>query len=347
MRLITALLAAVMLLCAASAEVVQPSDDFWYLDEANVLSESTEGEIFFANQRLYDACGAEIVVVAIDSTGSMAIDDYAYTLFNEWEIGGSSYRGMLLLMAIEDDNYYAMPGTNMGSYFDSATLSQMLNTYLEPDFAKKDYDTGARLFFEAVYEKMVDDLNLDLSITDAKADYQSFLQNPVSTQQGTTANVDQPLYDYQPAHYEYKGVNVSVFPVLIIMLIALFIVMRSFRSRPRHVPRSGASSMMTGFILGRMSSRHRRFPGPDPMPGGPRMDRRPPMGGPGGMNRNSRSFGGFSSGGFGGAGRSSGGFGGASRGGGASGGFGGASRSGGGASRGPSTRGGGSGRFSR
>jgi len=343
------MLAALALLCAACAEVVQPSEDFWYLDEADVLSDATEGEIFFANQRLYDACGAEIVVVAINSTGNMAIDDYAYTLFNEWEIGGNSYRGLLLLMAIEDDNYYAMPGTNMGQYFDSATLRDMLNTYLEPDFAEKNYDQGARLFFEAAYEKTVDDLNLNLSIADAKADYEAFLrEESVSEQQSTVVVSEKPYDSAQMIHMERRLRNVSVVPVLIVMLMALLIVSRSFRGHARHSTYRRNSSVMTGFMLGRMTSARRRYYR-GPMHVGPHMGHRPPMSGPGNMHRSSGpssgSFGGRSSGrssgGFGGASRSS--FGGSSR----SGGFGGASRSGGGASRGPSTRGGGSGRFSR
>ena len=47
------------LLCApALAKVVSPGADFYYLDKANVLSEAMEGEIFFSNKLLYDACGA-------------------------------------------------------------------------------------------------------------------------------------------------------------------------------------------------------------------------------------------------------------------------------------------------
>ena len=52
----------------------------------------------------------------------------------------------------------------------------MLEKHLEPDFAKKDYDAGAKAFFEAVYEKVVDDFNLNLSIADARADYNAFIR---------------------------------------------------------------------------------------------------------------------------------------------------------------------------
>ena len=70
LRLCLAVLAMLALACApALAKVVSPDSDFYYLDKANVLSESLEGEIFFSNKLLYDACGAQIVVVTVPTTG--------------------------------------------------------------------------------------------------------------------------------------------------------------------------------------------------------------------------------------------------------------------------------------
>lgn len=338
-----------LLICGASAEVVEPGEDFYYLDEANVLSDATEGEIFFANQRLYEACGAEIAVVAIPSTGNMAIDDYAYTLFNQWEIGGSSYRGMLLLMAIQDDDYYVMPGTAMSGYFDSATLGEMCDTYLEPSFASKNYDQGARRLFEAIYEKIADDLNLNLSISDAVADYNAFLLESTSGAGGQSQRAPEAR-----SRESGGGVSVGWILLIVILLIAVISVSRNFRRRasrtycppppPGPTVRTNRMSFPLGFMLGRMSARPNRPRTPPPGPGVP-----PPMGGFGrptpprnSRPNNSRLSGGSFGGGFSqrssGAGRSTSGR--------PSGGFGGASRSGG-ASRGPSTRGGGTGRFSR
>lgn len=338
MLCLTAIALIGSLISSALASVVQPSDDFWYLDQANVLSLETEGEIFFANQRLYDACGAEIVVAAIDSTDGMAIEDYAYTLFNDWEIGGSKYLGFLLLMAIEDEDYYAMPGTMMGSYIDSATISEMLVKYLEPDFAKGNYDEGARLFFEAVYNETVDVLNLNLSIEDAKKEYTDFIREE-NSEETHTAVQNEPAERHSTAQ---DGVSMGAVILIIVLLIMLSRSTRRFHRRSSmftNVPpmrgystarsRSNASSMMRGYILGRMMSsarNSRSFVAPRNMHGGMH---RPPSG---------SSFGGFSARNPG-SGRSS-----SPRS--FSGGFGGASRSGS-ASRGPSTRGGGSGRFSR
>ena len=79
LRLTAVMVLALTLLCApALAKTVSPGPDFYYLDNANVLSEAVEGEIYFSNKLLNEACGAQIVVVTLDSTGSEAIDDYAY-----------------------------------------------------------------------------------------------------------------------------------------------------------------------------------------------------------------------------------------------------------------------------
>ena len=175
MRATAIALALLFIAVSALAEIPKPSDDFWYLDSANVLSSETEGEIFFANQSLYNASGAEIVIVCINSTGDIRMEDYTYQLFNDWNIGKDTYLGMLLVMAIEDDDYYAMLGTRLETLISVGDLSEMLNTYLEPDFAAKDYDVGAQKFFEAAYTRVCSELNLNLKIADAKNQAKNYI----------------------------------------------------------------------------------------------------------------------------------------------------------------------------
>ena len=78
------------------------------------------------------------------------IDDYAYSLFNIWGIGSQERNnGLLLLLAIGEENYYAQAGTGIEDYFDGAKLQDMLDEYLEPDFAAREYDAGVEKFFQA------------------------------------------------------------------------------------------------------------------------------------------------------------------------------------------------------
>ena len=135
--LLTAMLFAVQAL--AKTSVVKPGEDFVYLDNANVLSDATEGEIYFANKQLYEASGAMIVVVAMDNLGGADTYDYAYELYNSWKIGGKDENnGLLILLAVEEDDYYVLPGAGFEGIFSASVLKRMMDNDLERDFAKKD-----------------------------------------------------------------------------------------------------------------------------------------------------------------------------------------------------------------
>ena len=133
---------------ALAISIPQRPENQYVLDEAGVLSEETEQEIIDTNNALFEETGAQVVVVAVDFLGGEDIEDYAYTLFNSWGIGSvERNNGLLLLLAIGEDNYYAMSGYGLEDYFDGAKLKGMLNDYLEEDFAARDYDAGVEKFF--------------------------------------------------------------------------------------------------------------------------------------------------------------------------------------------------------
>lgn len=257
-RISCCLLAMAMLLCQfglpAVADVVSPGDDFYYLDEADVLSEETEGEIFFSNQLLDKACGAQIVIAAVNSTGNMSIDDYAYEVFNEWGIGdGKEQNGFLLLMAIEDEDYYALAGTGLDFKFSSGTIGIYLDKYLEPDFAEKNYDDGARTFFEAAFERISEAYGTNVTVEDGIAAYKDYVRN---------YGVDD-YTDVVEAHTDREVRNnnsAGISPVLIIFGLVIILIILSSRKNKRqryehqvHHTNSGRNSFWLPFILGRMS----------------------------------------------------------------------------------------------
>ena len=308
--ILAALLGAALLTDTAGA-VVDPPENTYVADYADVLTADTEQYIIEHNQTLNAATGGAIEVVTVDFLDGMDIADYAYELFNTWGIGdGEADNGLLLLLAIGEENYYAMPGAGIENALTASTLDDYLWTYLEADFAAGDYDAGVRQVFDAFYGW-----------------YESYYGGFA---QGT---VPQPGPDYGPQPQpEHGGVTAAVgltlgafltlfLPPLLVILIVGVVLADSWRYR-RYYRRY----MMPGmppppyvyrpFIFGRP---HR--PRPPRPPRGPR----PPLGG---------GFGGFGGGMTlgGGAGRR-GSFGGGVRSGGFRGGFGGGRTRGGGAGR--------------
>ena len=303
----------------ALAKVVSPGPDFYYLDDANVLSEDLEGEIFFANKLLYDACGAQIVVVTVDSTGRNAIDDYAYELFNSWGIGDAAKdNGFLLLLAIEDDDYYARTGSGLDRRFSASTIKEYYDEYLEQDFAARRYEEGVRKFFEAVYQRIATTYSADVTIAQGIAAYKDYIAKSEAgsgfggyTRRRSAVNGDYRSYQED----DDSGIGFGVVLVVILLIVLVILVSKGRRARRRIgvMPPPPPPPMGIGYRPTRTV-----WPtGPSVRSGPPRS--RPSSGGffGGGASRPSSSFGGgFRSssgrssgfgGGFGGGGRSSGG----------------------------------------
>ena len=228
------------LLCApALAKVVSPGADFYYLDKANVLSEAMEGEIFFSNKLLYDACGAQIVVVTVDTTGSEAIDDYAYDLFNSWGIGDvSKNNGFLLLLAIEDDDYYALPGSGLDSRFSAGTIKRYYDQYLEADFAAKNYEAGVKKFFEAVFERVSDTYSADVTTAQGVAAYKAYVAQASDASDfggynGSRRNGAQGS-DYRRDEDD-SGVGLGAVMFVILIIVLIVVLSKGRRARRRSV----------------------------------------------------------------------------------------------------------------
>lgn len=305
---------ALMFSMGGALAVVQPGDDFYYLDTANVLSEETEGIIYFCNQQLYEQCGGQIVIAALDSIDGEDIYDYSYDLFNEWGIGSAEENnGFLLLMAIEEDNYFALSGGGIDRIFSSSVIQNLNDEYLEPDFAQKDYDAGALRYFEQVLNRYSDYYNLDLDIEDGKAAYEAYAAsgsagNSMGGARSGGAYGDGPTSYWTKDGGTYGSHDPAGFGDLISTVIGIAItvaVILLFFRFP-----------WLGFFVG-PGRHHHHHHVHHHRPGGP--GRRPPRGGGfGGFSGGGRSsgFGGGRSCGFGGG--RSGGFGGGRSGGGRS-----------------------------
>lgn len=144
--------------------IPSPPETFYVYDGAKVLGEETEEWIVAHDYSLEAQTGAQIVVVCVESTGETDIADYAYRLFNDWGIGSEEKdNGVLLLLSIGEDDYWALQGQGIEDTLSSGMLKLLLNAHLEPHFAAKEYEKGVRetfdaliAFFESAYGVKVD-----------------------------------------------------------------------------------------------------------------------------------------------------------------------------------------------
>lgn len=300
---------------------IPTAPDSYVLDEADVIGAQTENYINEKNNALQEACGAQIVFVVVDFTGTYAIDDYAYEVFNTWGIGDKAENnGMLYVLAIGAEDYYALPGSGVLDVLSGGDLQNILDDYMEPDFALGDYDAAVLATFKRTLNVLEDKYNVQ------------YAANSGYTQQN---DMYDSARDAQGSRFTRTVFSLfgKILTWVIIFLVLRFLIKLFSGPRGGGGGGYGGGGFWNGWLLGSMMHTRRHYHRPPP-PRGPMGGPRPPhrpggMGGFGGSSRPGGGFGGFgggSSGGFGGG--RSGGFGG-----GRSGGFGGGGSRGGGAGR--------------
>ncbi len=117
------------------------SSDAYIKDAAGILSESTKQVILDANDGLEeDYGGAQLVVATVKSLDGEHIRIYSKQFFKLNNIGSQkNQNGMLLLVSVEDKDYYAMYGNGLSDLL-AGDVAVALDTYMKDDFLNGDYD---------------------------------------------------------------------------------------------------------------------------------------------------------------------------------------------------------------
>lgn len=156
---LTAILMIVLLLPLApgraEAAVPKHSESFYVNDFAGVIDEKTENYMVNYGVKLHQKTGAQVVLVTVNSTNGVSMEKYATSLFNSWGVGSADKNnGLLLLLSIKDDDYWAVPGKGLETELNSGVISKILSASLEPDFAAKKYSAGANKTYGSFIQKL-------------------------------------------------------------------------------------------------------------------------------------------------------------------------------------------------
>ncbi|MBQ4428277.1 MAG: TPM domain-containing protein [Clostridia bacterium] len=149
------------------------------VDKAQILSEDTKEYIASRNRNLEINChGAQIAVITLATIGSGAIEEYAQMRFKKLDIGRDEDNGVLLLVAVEDKDYYIVTGNDLSSVFTTDTLSSIVRNHLEPAFGEGDYERAVKNTFAKLNETVCRYYDADPDAADFA--YDSFACNSCS-----------------------------------------------------------------------------------------------------------------------------------------------------------------------
>lgn len=138
----------------ASDSVNESAGTVYVNDFADVLSDDTKADITKKSRALEELTGAQLVVVTVDFLGGEPIKDYTTDLFNKWQVGDSAKNnGLMLLLALGEEDYYAVQGKGLELDLSNTTISSVLKQYLETDFANGNYEAGVQKTYTQLLKK--------------------------------------------------------------------------------------------------------------------------------------------------------------------------------------------------
>ena len=261
---------------AALAGIPSPGKDFYYYDEAGIMTTETKSMLYTNGKALEEACGAQIVVLVVNSLGGMKIEDYAYAVINEWGVGDKDEENGVVLVIDEKGGEYRMTiGTGLERHMNSAMVQRMLDGYFHPLFKEYKTDLAIRNLYAKLFEEIKSIYKLNIALV-----------------HGEDLPGEMMIYEEDKADGITMG---EIITLGIIILIVVTVIRNNARKVSSVRPGTGSApdtspqqptvivkkdnsgSFWRGFIAGSINSAH----------------------------RNSRHFGSFGSGSFGSSSRSS------------------------------------------
>lgn len=115
-------------------------------DDAGVLSNGTERELYERNLRLYENHGVVIGAVTCNY-GRDDLYDYALQRAEDMGLGGYDF---IVVLDIRGDNYWLIQGYDLLPYFTDEDCSDYVYEYMERDFARGDYNAAVLNLTEAL-----------------------------------------------------------------------------------------------------------------------------------------------------------------------------------------------------
>ncbi len=243
---------------AYSPEIPDKPEHFYVYDTADVLDTANEAYLVAQNEALFALTGAQIITVCVPDTGTLNISDYANQLFNKWNVGSAERNnGVLLLLSIDADTYWLLPGKGVADTLTSSVLKDLNNQYLEPHFAKKEYAQGVRALFDALLSHMESLYSADVDAWSGAAG--AFTQDRTPPQTTEKKSVSPAV----------RIVMILLLTAIAVLTVAILVIVRRGRSRGRRRKSYAAVSR----VPIRTASRNGYYPGtvPPPRTGTPRQ----------------------------------------------------------------------------
>lgn len=127
----------------AANKIPEPTNYKYLNDYIGAVTDEDAKSIISIGKELEDKTGAQAVVVVIDSTNGIPIEDYANNLFRTWGIGQKNKdNGLLVLLAVNDKAWKVEVGRGLEGAIPDALSNRVMDSLAKPSFIDSNYSEG-------------------------------------------------------------------------------------------------------------------------------------------------------------------------------------------------------------
>ncbi len=143
--------------------LVEPTNEFYVNDYANILSEETENYILNNSVKLASATKAQIVVVTVKNLEGQDIETYATNLFRKFGIGDEKKNnGLLILLALEERDIRIEVGYGLEGIVTDGLSGRYLDDYFVPYLKEDKWDEGIKNGYSAFLLLLCEKYNVNI-----------------------------------------------------------------------------------------------------------------------------------------------------------------------------------------
>lgn len=172
----------------AETSIPRPTSYKYLNDYARIVDQNSASQIISIGRELEQKTGAQAVIVTIDTTNGVPIEDYANTLFRKWGIGqGSKDNGLLVLLSLQDKRWRVEVGRGLEGVIPDALSNRIMQELGGFAFSRGYYGQG----LAQVYSQFCDEIAGKYNVTLTHS-LQTTL--PVSANQTSQSAISPVLY---------------------------------------------------------------------------------------------------------------------------------------------------------
>ena len=147
-----------------SFAMVEPTNEFYVNDYANLLNEETKQYIINCNTDLYSKTGAQVVVVTVPNLEGKALEEYSTELFRKFGIGSKEKNnGVLLLLALEERQFRVEVGYGLEGALPDGKTGRIQDEYIIPYLKDNNWNDGIKNGFNAILQVICKEYNVEIT----------------------------------------------------------------------------------------------------------------------------------------------------------------------------------------